>query len=83
VSWFADTSEELTLGELQVVLWHGVVARRGVARPAKGAIVASELVLHPVSGANESCLWKSSTGQIFDSESLAAHCVSLLETLPA
>ena len=83
VSWFADTSEELTLGELQVVVWQGVVARRGVARPPKGAVVVSELVLHPVSGANEICVWKASNGQIFDSESLAAHCVTLLQALPA
>jgi hypothetical protein len=82
VSWFADTSEELTLGELQVVLWHGVVARRGAARPAKGAVVASELVLHPESGPSDSCVWRAGNGQLFDSESLAAYCVALLDTPP-
>ena len=81
VSWFADASEDLTLGELQVVLWHGVVARRGVARPPKGAMVASELVLHPVDGASDGCVWKATDGRLFDSESLAAYCMTLLDTL--
>ncbi|HET9010601.1 MAG TPA: hypothetical protein VFN38_02250 [Gemmatimonadaceae bacterium] len=82
VSWFADTSEELTLGELQVVLWHGTVTRRGAARPVKGAVVASELVLHPMESVAESSVWRSSDGREFDSESLAAYCVELLATLP-
>lgn len=81
VSWFADATEDATLGELQVVLWRGVVARRGVARPAIGAVVASELVLHPVAGPAEDSVWQAADGRMFDSESLAAHCIGLLDTL--
>ena len=81
VSWFADASEHLTLGELQIVLWHGTVARRGAARPPKGAVVASELVLHPVEGSGDEAVWKAGDGRVFDSEALAAHCLALLETL--
>jgi hypothetical protein len=81
VSWFADATEDLTLGELQIVLWRGTVARRGVARPPKGAVVESELVLHPVDGPGDESVWKASDGRVFDSESLAAYCVAQLETL--
>lgn len=81
VSWFADATEDLTLGELQVVLWRGTVARRGVAVPAEGAVVGGELVLRPVLGSEGESLWKASDGRIFDSEALAAHCFSLLETM--
>jgi hypothetical protein len=81
VSWFADASEDLTLGELQIVLWRGTVARRGVARPPKGAVVERELVLHPADAALDGCVWKAVDGQRFDSESLAAYCVGLLDTM--
>jgi hypothetical protein len=83
VSWFADASEDLTLGELQVVLWHGTVARRGIARPPKGAVVAAELVLRPVEIAPDTVVWRASDGTEFDSAALAAHCLAMLGTLPA
>jgi hypothetical protein len=83
VSWFADASEDLTLGELQVVLWRGTVARRGIARPPKGAVVEAELVLRPVEVAPDRLIWRASDGTEFDSQSLAAHCLALLRTLPA
>ena len=81
VSWFADTSQDLTHGELQVVLWRGVVTRRGGTRPAKGAEVASELVLHPVERADDTLAWRAADGREFDSEALAVYCLELLETL--
>jgi hypothetical protein len=83
VSWFADASEDLTLGELQVVLWRGVVARRGIARPPKGAVVEAELVLRPVEVAPDTMVWRASDGTEFDSAALAAHCLEMLRTLPA
>lgn len=81
VSWFADTSQDLTHGELQVVLWRGVVTRRGGTRPAKGAEVATELVLHPVERAGDTLVWRAGDGREFDSEALAAYCLELLATL--
>src|SRR3954454_6751406 len=39
VSWFADPTKEAALGKLHVVVWRGKVARRGGARPPKGATV--------------------------------------------
>ena len=83
VSWFADATEDATLGELQVVLWRGTVARRGVAVPTVNAVVDGELVLHPIVGADGEPLWKSTDGRTFDSESLAAHCFALLEEMRA
>ena len=80
VSWFADATEDATLGELQVVVWSGTVARRGAARPAQNAVVASELALHPVLDAGHDSTWRASDGRTFDSETLAAHCLALLET---
>jgi len=79
VSWFADSTEDATLGELQVVLWTGTVARRGIARPALNAVVASELALHPVLDVENGSTWVARDGQTFDSASLAAHCLALLE----
>src|SRR3954469_4879728 len=67
VSWFADASEDLTLGELQVVLWRGTVTRRGIARPPKGAVVAAELVLRPVEVAPDTMVWRGSDGAEYDS----------------
>jgi hypothetical protein len=80
VSWFADATEDATLGELQIVVWSGTVARRGVARPAQNAVVVSELALHPVLDAANASTWLATDGRTFDSEVLAAHCLALLET---
>jgi hypothetical protein len=81
VSWFADASEDLTLGELQIVLWRGTVARRGIARPTKGAVVQRELVFRPVER-GDTLVWRAADGTEFDSVALAAHCMSLLQSLP-
>ena len=83
VSWFADATEDATLGELQVVLWRGTVARRGVAVPAVNAIVAGELVLHPMLGPDGEPRWKATDGRTFDSDALAAHCFALLDEMRA
>jgi hypothetical protein len=80
VSWFADATEEATLGELQIVVWSGTVARRGIARPPQNAVVASELALYPVMDSPEGFIWRAKDGRMFDNASLAAHCLALLET---
>ena len=80
VSWFADATEDVTLGELQIVVWNGTVVRRGMARPAQNAVVASELALHPVLNSSLESVWLASDGRTFDSGTLAAYCRALLET---
>jgi hypothetical protein len=81
VSWFAGATEDATLGEIQVVLWRGTVARRGLAVPAVNATVGGELVLHPIVGPEGEPLWKATDGRTFDSDALAAHCFALLEEM--
>lgn len=81
VSWFADASEDLTLGELQIVLWRGTVARRGIARPPKGAVVLRELVYRPVDR-GDMLVWRAPDAAELDSVALAAHCLALLQSLP-
>jgi hypothetical protein len=79
VSWFADATDQATLGELQIVLWKGTVSRRGAARPSTNAVVLRELVLRPVERPADDCVWRAEDGTLFDSERLAAHCLALLD----
>jgi hypothetical protein len=79
VSWFTDAGKEYTLGELHVILWHGTVARRGSTRNRKGATIVTELVLHPIEPPADECVWKAADGTQYDTPSLAAKCLSLLE----
>ncbi|HXQ78476.1 MAG TPA: hypothetical protein VN797_09715 [Gemmatimonadaceae bacterium] len=79
VSWFADATKEAALGELHVVVWRGKVARRGGARPPKGATVVADLILRPIEPPADDCVWETSDGSRFDTASLAARCLALLE----
>ena len=48
VSWFVDSAAESAFGELQVLVWHGVVSRPGATHRAPGgARIARALVLRP------------------------------------
>lgn len=79
VSWFADRREQ-TLGELHVNVWNGVVSRGGASyRKAEKATIVREVVLRPVEGAVDTCVWRSDDGTEFDTPALEAHCLSLLE----
>jgi hypothetical protein len=87
VSWFPDAATEAAFGELQVIVWRGVVSRPGSARRAPGgAVVARELTLWPVEGAAGGGVgdaagwgWRAADGAVYDTEALAAHCLALLE----
>ena len=51
VSWFPDAASDAASGELQVLVWRGVVSRPGSAhRAPAGATVARALVLRPEEG---------------------------------
>ncbi|HEX2717383.1 MAG TPA: hypothetical protein VHM67_06855 [Gemmatimonadaceae bacterium] len=81
VSWFADATKAAVLGELHVLVWRGKVARRGSARPPKGATMVADLVLRPIEPpAADACLWEATDGSRYDTASLAAKCLALLET---
>jgi hypothetical protein len=81
VSWFAETSKEGSLGELHVLVWRGKVARRGA--PGKGggknAAVVAELVLRPIEPPADELSWQAADGTRYDTASLAAKCLALLE----
>jgi hypothetical protein len=80
VSWFADATKEAVLGELHVVVWRGKVARRGSARPPKGATIVADLILRPIDPpADDECLWQTNDGTRFDTAALAVRCLALLE----
>ncbi len=79
VSWFAEGEKESPLGELHVIVWSGVVSRRGAAANPEGAKVVRELVLRPIEDPSDDCVWRATDGSEFDTPALAARCIALLE----
>lgn len=79
VSWFGEATKEAPLGELHVLVWRGKVTRRGHARAPKGATMVADLILHPIEPPSDDCLWQGSDGTRYDTASLAARCLALLE----
>jgi hypothetical protein len=77
VSWFAEASADAELGELHVIVWRGTVSRRGSKR--ERATTVKELVLRPVERPGGESGWRATDGTEYDTPSLAAHCVALLE----
>jgi hypothetical protein len=79
VSWFADPAPGADLGELRVIVWRGTVTRRGAPQRRKAATVVAELVLHPIEPPADDCIWQATDGTRYDTASLAAKCLALLE----
>jgi hypothetical protein len=79
VSWFSKTGKDTPLGELHVIVWSGVVSRRGRAANPEGAKILKELVLRPIEAPLDDCVWRAEDGSEFDTAGLAAHCIALLE----
>jgi hypothetical protein len=79
VSWFSKTGKDTPLGELHVVVWKGVVSRRGRAANPEGAKVVKELVLRPIEGPTDDNVWRAIDGTEFDTDALAARVIELLE----
>jgi hypothetical protein len=79
VSWFPEAANDATLGELHIVVWKGVVSRRGVPRSPQGATVTKELVLRPMERPTDDFVWRATDGATYDTDALAAHCLALLE----
>ena len=73
ISWFADTSQ--SFGELHIVVWSGVVSRRGAPPPLENAAMTKQLVLTPIDGP----LWRTADGTEYTTPALVAHCSALLE----
>lgn len=79
VTWFAEEAKGHSLGELHVIVWRGTVARRGATRGKKGATIVTELVLHPIEPPADDCIWQETDGTQYNTASLAAKCLALLE----
>ena len=79
VSWFPEDSQESALGELHVLVWQGKVTRRGASGAPKKATLVTELRLLPLEPPVDDCVWESSDGARYDTLSLAAKCLALLE----
>ena len=79
VSWFSDSADDAVLGELRVIAWRGTVTRRGAPPTRRRATLVSELVLHPIQPPADECLWQATDGTQYDTASLAAKCLALLE----
>jgi hypothetical protein len=79
VSWFADAADDAPLGELHVVAWAGVVARRGAPRKADGAKVMKELVLRPIERPSDDCVWRATDGTEYDTAALVAQVLAMLQ----
>ena len=79
VSWFPDSAQGADLGELQVVAWRGTVSRPGSSQRASGAQVEEQMVLRPADSPMGGMVWRAKDGTTFSTDSLAAHCATLLE----
>jgi len=79
VSWFAPGGSQTTLGELHIVVWRGTLSRRGSPRQKEGATIVAELMLRPIEQPADTLLWRDTDGKEYDTASLAAHCLALLE----
>jgi hypothetical protein len=80
VSWFADSAQGNELGEIQVVAWSGTVSQPGSsATRSEGAEVIEQLVLRPVESGDGGIVWRAEDGTMYSTESLASHCLDLLD----
>ncbi len=79
VSWFSGAEMDPALGELRVIVWRGIVSRRGSPRRREGATVVSEMVLHPVEHPSSERVWRAANGSEYGTAALAALCTRLLD----
>jgi hypothetical protein len=79
VTWYAEATDQPRVGELQIVLWRGVVSRRGSARTQTPAEIVRQEVLNPVEQPVDQPQWISRDGAIYTTPDLVAHCVKLLD----
>ena len=79
VSWFPEAADDALFGELHIVVWDGVVSRRGSPKRPEGATITKELVLRPVERPRDDTVWRATDGSTYDTATLAAHCLALLQ----
>jgi hypothetical protein len=79
VSWFPEATDDTALGEMHVIVWSGVVSRRGSTRKTEGATIVKEMVLHPIERPSTDLLWRATDGTEYDTATLAARAIAMLE----
>lgn len=79
VSWFPGAATDESLGELQVIVWSGVVSRPGATmRVTAGARPVAEDQLFPVETPADRWAWRAADGRVLDAPALVARCHELL-----
>ena len=79
VTWYAQADDQDRVGELQILLWSGVVARRGGSPGKNAAQVVRQEVLNPIEQPVDGSVWRSREGVVYTTPGLAAYCLALLE----
>jgi hypothetical protein len=79
VTWYAEATDQPRVGELQIVLWRGVVFRRGAVRSQTPAEIVRQEVLNPVEQPVDQPEWISRDGSVYTTPDLVAHCLKLLD----
>ena len=79
VSWFAAGGGNRSLGELRIIVWRGVVSRRGSRARRDSAHVVRELVFQPIERPTSAKVWRDASGEEYDTASLASMCLTLLK----
>jgi hypothetical protein len=64
---------------LRVVVWRGVVQRRGAPRSKTAAQIVDELVLTPVEASVSDQRWQAADGTRYTTATLAAKSLALLK----
>jgi hypothetical protein len=80
VTWYADASDQDRVGELQIMLWRGVVSRRGGTPVRTPPVIVRQEVLNPIEQPVDESIWKSREGTLYTTPGLAEYCLKLLNT---
>jgi hypothetical protein len=75
VSWYDE--KDNSPASLHVVVWKGVLSRRG-APPRGGATVVGEEAFYTAEAPTDDRIWRRADNTLFDTQALAEHCLALL-----
>jgi hypothetical protein len=62
-----------------VVVWRGIVSRRGSPKRKEGATVVTEIVLHPIEDPSTERVWRATDEVEYSTADLITFCTRLLE----
>ena len=79
VSWFAEGLADSGFGELHVIVWTGVVTRRGMKGNRPTAVPVTSLTLRPDETRVADGYWRETDDVTVDTPSLARRCLDMLE----